>query len=257
MRINKKSKAIALAASVTLLALTSLSPSQAYDGTIKSGNACEMSGEVANTKTSTFVCLNTTAGKVWSKAFPLAKKAKTAKLDVSMSWLKAGDMMLNEMKMTGSFGVISNSSSKAIRVIGGYTSVAGAVQMHEMIMKDGAMVMSEKLNGFTIPANGSFALKPGGNHVMFMDLKQDMKPGKLYTITLITSTGERVTYKAIGRIFNGANESYDPGTGDSLNPTTGHAPAGSMGSGSSTGMSDGASTGMGSTPGAGSTHSNP
>ena len=91
-------------------------------------------------------------------------------------------------------------------------------------MKDGAMVMSEKVNGFTIPANSSLALKPGGNHVMFMELTQNMKPGKLYTVTLITSTGERVTYKAIGRVFNGANEAYDPGTGDALNPTA-HAPA--------------------------------
>lgn len=237
MRINKKKKALALMASVTLLALTSLSPSQAHSGTIKAGGICEMTGEVENTTTSTFVCLKTATGTVWSKALPLAKKAKTAKLDVSMSWLKAGDMMLDEMKMTGQFGVITNSSSKAIRIIGGYTSVAGAIQMHEMIMKDGAMVMSEKVNGFTIPANSSFALKPGGNHVMFMELKQNMKPGKLYTITLITSTGERVTYKAIGRVFNGANEAYDPGTGDALNPTpTTHAPAtgGSMDNGMGT-----------------------
>lgn len=233
MRINKKKKALALMASVALLALTSLSPSQAHSGTIKAGGICEMTGEVENTTTSTFVCLKTATGNLWSKALPLAKKAKTAKLDVSMSWLKAGDMMLDEMKMTGTFGVITNSSSKAIRIIGGYTSVAGAIQMHEMIMKDGAMVMSEKVNGFTIPANSSFALKPGGNHIMFMDLTQNMKPGKLYTITLITSTGERVTYKAIGRVFNGANEAYDPGTGDALNPTT---PAPAMGGSMDNGM---------------------
>ena len=35
-------------------------------------------------------------------------------------------------------------------------------------MKNGAMVMSEKPGGFVIPAKGSFELKPGGNHLMFM-----------------------------------------------------------------------------------------
>lgn len=191
----------------------------------KANTKCTMTGAVVDTGKNTFICLpNANETITWSKALPTAKKAKTSKLEVSMSWVKA-DPELNMMKMTGSFGVISNPTSSPIRVIGGFTSISTMLGTHEMAMKDGAMVMREKIGGFVIPANSNYSLKPGGNHIMLMGLTEDVEAGKLYKVTLITSTGDRVTFKTLGRVFNGANESYDPGTGDSLKPAM---PAGGM-----------------------------
>jgi len=88
-------------------------------------------------------------------------------------------------------------------------------------MVDGKMAMRPKDGGFTIPAKGSHEFKPGGDHLMLMDVKTPVKPGDEVTFTLTLKDGSTVKFTALGKDFAGGNESYQPGMGSaSASPMT-------------------------------------
>jgi copper(I)-binding protein len=80
-------------------------------------------------------------------------------------------------------------------------------------MADGKMQMRPKAGGFTVPARGTHELKPGGDHIMFLELTGPVRPGADVAITLTLSDGSTVAFTAVGKEFAGGNESYAPGSG--------------------------------------------
>ena len=74
---------------------------------------------------------------------------------------------------------ISNLANTNDRLLSASFTRVGQVQIHEMKMEGDRMMMRE-LNGLEIPAKGSAQLKPGGNHLMFMQLKEPFKEGDVY-----------------------------------------------------------------------------
>ena len=62
--------------------------------------------------------------------------------------------------------------------------VAGMVQLHEMAMEDGVMLMSEVEGGIPVPAGETVMLERGGLHVMFMQLPQGLAEGTEIPATL-------------------------------------------------------------------------
>jgi copper(I)-binding protein len=71
---------------------------------------------------------------------------------------------------------LKNSGAAADRLVSATSDVAGKVEVHEMAMDNGVMKM-RPVNGLEIPAGKSVELKPGGYHIMFMQLKQQLKAG--------------------------------------------------------------------------------
>jgi copper(I)-binding protein len=128
-----------------------------------------------------------------------------AALAVKDSWTKA-----TEGPMTGSFGTLVNSTDADITVTGASSPAAGMVELHEVVMADGEMVMQPKPGGFIVPAGGSLTLEPGGMHIMLMGLKESIAPGSDVPITLTLSDGESLTYTTVAKDFAGGNESYEP-----------------------------------------------
>lgn len=128
-----------------------------------------------------------------------------AALAVNDSWTRA-----TEGPMTGSFGTLVNSTDQEITITGGSSPVAGMVELHEVVMDGGEMVMQPKPGGFVVPAGGSLTLEPGGLHVMLMGLKEPIAPGTDVPITLTLSNGETLTYTTVAKDFAGGNESYQP-----------------------------------------------
>jgi copper(I)-binding protein len=61
------------------------------------------------------------------------------------------------------------------------------------------MKMREVAGGYAIPAKGALELKPGGAHLMFMDLKQAFKEGEKVPVTLkFEKAGEVKTEFQVG-----------------------------------------------------------
>lgn len=88
-------------------------------------------------------------------------------------------------KVGGGYLKIDNRGSSADRLRSVTLDRAGRVEIHEMSIAEGIMRMRELPMGVEIPAGGSVELKPGGLHVMFMDLKSPLKQGDRLMGTLI------------------------------------------------------------------------
>ena len=183
--------------------LVSVTPSAFAHGAPKPGTPCTMSGMATTVHSKTYVCKKGTNGMRWSKGLPVS----TSQLKAKDMWAKAADS-----GMTAVFGTIMNPTNRAVRVIAA-TTPFGPTQIHQVIMVDGAMTMTEKPGGLVIPARGSAELKPGADHLMLMKLSKPIKAGTKVPVTLITSTGATVTFNAMGKPFSGGNESYDENHG--------------------------------------------
>lgn len=169
----------------------------------KPGSSCTMSGETRIASGRTYVCTSGSNGATWSKGL----KRSVSPLTIDDTWVKAANS-----GMTSGFGVITNPTDEPIRIIGARSPrFAGVVQLHDVAMQDGAMQMKEIDGGFVIPAGGSLELKPGAEHLMMMKMKQPVTAGEMVPMVLITSDGGQLRFKAMGKAFAGANESYDDG----------------------------------------------
>ncbi|MFB6616297.1 copper chaperone PCu(A)C [Streptomyces sp. NPDC085524] len=82
-------------------------------------------------------------------------------------------------KMAGAFMVIKNDSKTADKLTGVTSPLSDDLQIHET--KDQKM---QQVASMDVPANGELALERGGNHVMFMGLKNTPKVGEKVTVEL-------------------------------------------------------------------------
>lgn len=87
----------------------------------------------------------------------------------------------------GAGGVLSvtNHGAADDRLISARSDAAGRVEIHEMVMQGDVMRMRPLADGLPIPAGETVALKPGGFHLMFMDLRGPLVEGQAATITLV------------------------------------------------------------------------
>lgn len=88
-------------------------------------------------------------------------------------------------KVAGGFMTVRNTGTEADRLVGGTFPHAPRVEVHEMAVIDGTMRMREMRGGIEIPAGGSVQLRPGGYHMMFMDLSQPVRTGAPARGTLV------------------------------------------------------------------------
>ncbi|MFI1994815.1 copper chaperone PCu(A)C [Actinoplanes sp. NPDC020271] len=135
---------------------------------------------------------------------PPAAAATT--LTVKDPWVKAADAGT----MTAAFGVLVNDTDRDLTVASA-ASPASPMELHEMTMKDGAMVMQPKEGGFVVKAKSTHELSPGGDHLMLMKPAHDIKAGDQVTFDLKLSDGTTVAFTAVAKPFVGAGESYAPG----------------------------------------------
>ena len=85
-------------------------------------------------------------------------------------------------KATGAFMRLTPSANA--RLVEARSPVAGVVEIHEMAMENDVMRMRQ-VPGLDLSAGRTLELKPGGYHVMLMDLKQPLKAGEQVPITLV------------------------------------------------------------------------
>ncbi|MBQ0802024.1 MAG: copper chaperone PCu(A)C [Sulfitobacter litoralis] len=83
------------------------------------------------------------------------------------------------------FMVVMNHSSADDRLIGASSDVADKVELHSHRSDDnGIMRMGEIEGGVAIAADEMHAFKRGGDHLMFMGLKESLVEGAMVPVTL-------------------------------------------------------------------------
>ncbi len=95
-------------------------------------------------------------------------------------------------KATGAFMQLRSATDVAI--VGAASPVAAVVEVHEMKMDGGVMRMSA-MKSLPLPAGKTVELKPGGYHVMLMDLKKPLVAGTTFPLRLTFAKAGEVTVK--------------------------------------------------------------
>lgn len=78
-------------------------------------------------------------------------------------------------KVGGGYLSIENTGGTADRLVSVSAPFAGRTEIHEMATVNGIMTMRPMDTGVEVPAGGKVEFKPGGFHIMFMELKQPLK----------------------------------------------------------------------------------
>jgi copper(I)-binding protein len=82
----------------------------------------------------------------------------------------------------GGFMKIENKGA-VDQLISASSPVAGEVQLHEMAMEGNVMKMRQ-VKEVVVPAGGAVELKPGGMHLMFINIKAPLTAGETVPVKL-------------------------------------------------------------------------
>jgi hypothetical protein len=89
---------------------------------------------------------------------------------------------------TAAFMVIRNTGDKDVKVVKADNPVSKVTELHTHLNEGGVMKM-RPVPAIDVKAKGEAVLKPGGLHVMLIDLKAPMKEGDTVPLTLTFDDG--------------------------------------------------------------------
>lgn len=124
-------------------------------------------------------------------AMTLSVFAAGEDIEVQNAWARA---TVKGQMATGAFMTLT--AKEGTRLVGASSPVAGVAQVHEMKMENGVMKMAEVKGGLALPAGQAVELKPGGFHIMLMDLKAPLTTDGTVPVTLMFKDAKGVEHKA-------------------------------------------------------------
>jgi copper(I)-binding protein len=126
----------------------------------------------------------------------LASTAGIAQIEVQSPWSRATP---GAAKVAAGYMVLRNKAATADRLVSASSPAAERVETHVHV-KEGEVLRMREVKGYDIPAMGSFELKPGGAHLMFMNIKAPFKDGDRIPVTLkFERAGELKTELQVGK----------------------------------------------------------
>ena len=106
--------------------------------------------------------------------------AASGELTIQDAWARPA----NTGENGAAYFIIENGTASDDSLMGVSSDIATAAEVH-MSMGDANGVMSMQMQeAVTIPAGEPVEFKPGGLHVMLVNLTRDLKPGETITLTL-------------------------------------------------------------------------
>jgi periplasmic copper chaperone A len=121
-------------------------------------------------------------------AFGAAAQQSPSTIAVTNVWARATPP---GAKTGAVYVTVKNSGKAADKLVSISTPVAGEAQLHTTTTEKGVMKM-RPLTAIDVKPGASVTLKPGGMHVMLMDLKQPLKEGTSFPVVLDFEKAGRV-----------------------------------------------------------------
>ena len=100
--------------------------------------------------------------------------------EIKNAWVRTA---VPGQKATGAFMTLT--AKDGLKLVGGSSPAAGVTEIHEMKMEGDVMRMRALKDGLPLPAGQAVELKPGGYHVMLMDLKAPLPKDTSIPLTLV------------------------------------------------------------------------
>jgi copper(I)-binding protein len=101
-------------------------------------------------------------------------------IEVQDYWLRSAAQGGN----SAMYMVISNNLADRDELVGGSSSIAEAVEIHETVMDSNGVMQMSPVSSLPLEPGTEVVFEPGGLHVMFIGLKQDLKVGDMVEVTL-------------------------------------------------------------------------
>jgi periplasmic copper chaperone A len=111
----------------------------------------------------------------------IAHEATKANVTVTHPWVRATP---GGAVNGAAFLEIKTGPGAADRLIEASSPVATRVEIHTHIV-DGNVMRMRRVENLPVAGGGSVVLKPGGDHIMLMGLRQPLKEGELVKLTLV------------------------------------------------------------------------
>lgn len=111
----------------------------------------------------------------------MAHEFKTGDLELVHPWSRETP---HGAKVAAGYVKIVNHGSQPDRLVAASGAIAGRTEIHEMAVDAKGVMTMRPIDGIEIPAGGEVELKPGGFHIMFLDLKDAKKKGETFAGSL-------------------------------------------------------------------------
>ena len=108
-----------------------------------------------------------------------AQEAKVGSIKIENAYTRS---TVPGQQVAGGFMKIENKGG-VDQLISASSPVAGEVQLHEMAMEGNVMKMRQ-VKDIAVPAGATVELKPGGLHLMFMNIKAPLAAGETVPVKL-------------------------------------------------------------------------
>ena len=109
----------------------------------------------------------------------LAQTASVGAIKIENAYTRA---TVPGQQVAGGFMKIENKGATD-QLLSASSPAAGEVQLHEMAM-DGNVMKMRQVKDIAVPAGGAVELKPGGLHLMFMNIKAPLAAGESVPVKL-------------------------------------------------------------------------
>ena len=120
-----------------------------------------------------------------------------AQIAIETPWLRA---TAPGAKVGGGYLLIRNTGASADRLVGASSTAAARVELH-VHAREGEVMKMREVRALDVPAQGSFELKPGGAHLMFLEIKRPFKEGERVPVKLsFEKAGEVSADFHVGRL---------------------------------------------------------
>lgn len=110
---------------------------------------------------------------------PVWAHPDAAHVQADNAWARAS---VQGQQATGAF--MQLTAKEPLRLVGVETPAAETGEIHEMKMEGDVMRMRQ-IEGLNLPQGQAVALKPGGYHIMFQQLKAPLQDGSEVPVTLV------------------------------------------------------------------------
>jgi len=139
------------------------------------------------------LCAALVAGTAWAQ--------KKGDLEIDAPWARATPPGAS---VAGGYASIRNRGAAPDKLVAASAPAPDHVELHAMSM-DGGVMRMQQVKSFDVPAHGELALKPGGNHLMFIGVKAPFKTGEKVPVKLrFEKAGEVEVQLSVGEMGGAA-----------------------------------------------------
>ena len=114
------------------------------------------------------------------QAFAQGFAKEKAAIEIDEPWARA---TTPGSTLAAGYMTLHNKSDDRDRLLSVSSPLARKVETH-ITLKDGNIMRMREVSGYEVPGRGRVELKPGGAHLMFVDIKRPFKAGEKIPVTL-------------------------------------------------------------------------